>query len=94
MIMVFVEFSGCCGCCVESIANPCRLRQLVVQSGPEDDKSKGAAARGRPDEPVPTKEDQNLAQKLYKNLEAHARFLVEKKDRVRTLVGFSLLFGL
>jgi hypothetical protein len=31
-----------------------------------------------------TQADQNLAQKLYKNLESHKRFVVDKKDRVRT----------
>lgn len=58
----------------------------MCQSGGDDDKSKGkadAASKGRPDEPIVTQADQNLAQKLYKNLEAHKRFVVDKKDRVR-----------
>ena len=56
-----------------------------MKGGADDDKAKGraeAALRGRPDEPVVTQADQNLAGKLYKNLESHGRFLVEKKDRV------------
>ena len=59
--------------------------QCLVKGGADDDKAKGraeAALRGRPDEPVVTQADQNLAGKLYKNLESHGRFLVEKKDRV------------
>jgi hypothetical protein len=59
--------------------------QCLVKGGADDDKAKGraeAALRGIPDEPVVTQADQNLAGKLYKNLEVHGRFLVDKKDRV------------